>query len=141
MEGLKQQVRTDKRNGRFLFNHNTVEATLIFCACMVCLSGIMFESTKDDGEDPGRQALAVMVIILIFASLGYFLFVFITEIMDSTCPELVERFKKDTKKSLIELEHERKKKAEAMEQGSSFQYNPMVTVDRSEGTTAEETSA
>ena len=62
----------------YLFDYNTMEAVLLACGCFVTLSGIMFQTGDDNSPiyQVQRQALTVLVAMVIFASLIYFFTVF-----------------------------------------------------------------
>ncbi len=85
------------RAGLFMFNYNTVEATTLGCAILVCLAGIMFDSlaNKRMNENPGLQAasrtcqpqyasycdgLMTSVITLVSVSIIYLMVVVVVEI-------------------------------------------------------------
>jgi hypothetical protein len=53
---------SDKKAGNYFFDYNTVEATLLACAVLICLIGVMFESGRFN-ED--RQDLAGQVGVFI----------------------------------------------------------------------------
>jgi len=69
----------------FLFNYNTVESVLLFCAVLVNLSGIMFESGQlTNGSS--NDALAYLVILLISLSMAYFCVVLVAELLFAFYP-------------------------------------------------------
>jgi len=67
--------------GSWLINYNSVEAILLFCAVLVTLSGIMFETGQLDSEFYQRQRdlLASAVLIVMIGSILYFLVVLVVE--------------------------------------------------------------
>jgi hypothetical protein len=73
----------------FVFNYNTVEAVLLFCAVLVCLSGIMFESGQLEGDyqKVQREILTWVVMIVVVASLCYFGAVFFSEVFVTLRPK------------------------------------------------------
>jgi len=63
------------------FDYNTLEATLLACALLVMLSGVMFEALADeDNRETEREGLAVLVVVIIGGSIVYFAFVVCAEI-------------------------------------------------------------
>ena len=76
---------TLERAGQMLvegaFDYNTLEATLLACALLVMLSGVMFEALADeDNRETEREGLAVLVVVIIGGSIVYFAFVVMAEI-------------------------------------------------------------
>lgn len=57
----------------YLFNYNTVEMILLFCCCLIALSGIMFESGRLQTSSFSSQsnAIAAFVILIIILSILY----------------------------------------------------------------------
>jgi len=65
----------------YFWNYNAVEATLLFCACMVMLAGLMFQS-KQVKEDPYWElGLASLTLVIIIFSIIYFFAVLLTEVL------------------------------------------------------------
>jgi hypothetical protein len=83
IDQLLQQGEDMKR--MFLFDYNTLESVLLFCGCLVCLCGVMFQAGKlnDLAYEANRNILAVLMIMLVSASLLYFFLVFTTEVMST----------------------------------------------------------
>mmetsp|Transcript_22541 Transcript_22541/g.46821 ORF Transcript_22541/g.46821 Transcript_22541/m.46821 type:complete len:4475 (+) Transcript_22541:277-13701(+) len=69
----------------FLHNYNTVESSLLFSAIIVNLSGIMFESGQLEGVY--KSGLTYFIIILVVASLFYFVWVLATELWTAFYPD------------------------------------------------------
>ncbi|GLE01990.1 hypothetical protein PINS_up010828 [Pythium insidiosum] len=83
----------------YLWDHNTVEATLLFSACLVLLSGIMFESgqlgnVQEGFHSAGAQFLSFWTMLLIFASCLYFAIVLVTELLVALRPDYFARIHK-----------------------------------------------
>lgn len=66
----------------FLFDYNSLEATLLFCGSLVCLAAIMMQAGNINSPlyQANRSVLAVMLIVLIAWSLTYFFVVFAIEV-------------------------------------------------------------
>jgi hypothetical protein len=69
----------------FLHNYNTVESTLLFSALIVNLSGVMFESGQLKGAY--LKGLTYFVILLVVASVGFFVWVLSTEVWVAFFPD------------------------------------------------------
>jgi hypothetical protein len=63
-------------------NYNTVESVLLFCAVLVNLAGVMFESGRFDSGlyNSQRDFLTWTVVVIIVVSVGYFIVVLFSEI-------------------------------------------------------------
>jgi hypothetical protein len=68
--------------GAWLINYNSVEAILLFCAVLVTLAGIMFETGQLDSEfyEQQRDVLASAVLIVMIGSILYFAAVLCVEV-------------------------------------------------------------
>ncbi|CAE7826972.1 unnamed protein product, partial [Symbiodinium sp. KB8] len=115
----------------FVTNYNTVEMILLMCAILVALAGVMFDSRRfADGKSPeGKIALTALVMIIIIASLIYFISVCVSEIMEAAFPDTFAKTCKCCRatKSTIELEVEAgmmKGRGEAMDMGTAV--NPLM---------------
>jgi hypothetical protein len=64
---------------RLAFNYNTVESTLLFCAILICLFGIMFASGFTGPGDPLYERLGELTLTVIFVSVTYYMIVVWTE--------------------------------------------------------------
>jgi hypothetical protein len=68
----------------YFFDYNTVEQTLLGCAVLVCLSGVMFENerflTRTD-VNVEKELITWCVFGVIFGSLIYYMLVFVAEVM------------------------------------------------------------
>ena len=66
----------------FCFNYNTVESVLLFCAVLVNLAGVMFESNRFETDyfQVQKDIITVVVLIIIFFSIIYFAVVLVTEV-------------------------------------------------------------
>lgn len=77
---------TDQRKAaaqaaNYFWNYNSVEAVLLFCACIVLISGLMFSS---DGLAPGttaRKSLTYLIMFIVIGSILYFSAVLGTELV------------------------------------------------------------
>jgi hypothetical protein len=73
-----------KRTKKFFFDFNTVEQTLLACAILVCLAGIMFESPRfieRDDLDWQKDTLTYLIIIVIVYSIVYYMAIFVSEFL------------------------------------------------------------
>lgn len=72
-----------------IFNYNTAEATLLFCAVLVNLAGIMFESGRFNGEyyQQQRDTLLWLTLLVIVASLLYWFVLFVAEVLLTLRPQ------------------------------------------------------
>jgi hypothetical protein len=89
-EGASLQAKTKlaaRRTAAFFLSYNTLESTLLFCAVLVCLSGIMFESGRFESSyySAQRDTLTWLTLLVIFASICYFLAVLIVEASIVVC--------------------------------------------------------
>ncbi|EGZ21734.1 hypothetical protein PHYSODRAFT_490482 [Phytophthora sojae] len=80
----------------YLWDHNTVEASLLFSASLVLLAGVMFESGRLGSTEAGftgtsAQMLAVATTMLVAASCVYFALVLITELVVALRPDYYRR--------------------------------------------------
>lgn len=121
----------------FFLDYNLVESVLLFCAVLVCLGGVMFESQKFDSSasSGAREALAVIIVLIVSLSIAYYLFVFVMEMVRMLCvkrlaaqknPNCCVRFivgKK--KKTSSEIEGERQRLA-AQNDEAGLSMNPML---------------
>jgi len=98
----KQEIIDEAKE--YFFDYNTVEATLLGCAILVCLAGIMFESGHFTGRDDlswQRDLITYLTILVIFFSILYYVVVVVSEISGSglartCCPCFFsKRYKKD----------------------------------------------
>jgi len=66
----------------WLFNYNTVEQIMIFCAVIVCLMGIMYQANQANSFYPGALdgVTAVVMITIIFAII-YYVTIVVTEMV------------------------------------------------------------
>jgi len=78
-----------RATANFFFNYNTVESVLLFCAVLVNLAGVMFESGQLDSEhyESQRDFLTVATLLIIFFSIAYFLLVFFSELWETCKPK------------------------------------------------------
>jgi hypothetical protein len=61
-----------KESADYLMNYNTVEATLLFSACMVLLCGLMFQSKQVTEGSAVQGTLAACVLTIIAVTITYF---------------------------------------------------------------------
>jgi len=107
----------------FLFNYNTVESVLLFCAVLVNLSGIMFESGQL-ANGSSNDALAYLVIVMVSLSITYFAFVVSAELLFAFYPDCW-LFQKDKEQEEFE--------------GTEFEnHNPLMVGSQKEDLLAEE---
>jgi hypothetical protein len=101
---------TDKKEKaeEYFFDYNTVELFLLFCAILVCLAGIMFESDRfKEGDDLGsrryswhRDTITYFVIFIVVLSFVYLLAVIVNEITGYT-PICIQRLFKQKQSALM----------------------------------------
>ena len=75
---------TDQRKAaanaaNYFWNYNSVEAVLLFCACLVLISGLMFSS--DGLAQAPRKSLTYFVMTIVICSILYFVSVLMTELV------------------------------------------------------------
>ena len=69
--------------GGWLFNYNTVEQLLLAAAIIVCLMGIMYDTSRASTQayhERSRDAITSVVLLVVIASILYFLSVIVVEI-------------------------------------------------------------
>jgi len=67
---------------KYFWDFNTVEQTLLACAILVCLAGIMFESPRFDERDDlqwQKDLITYLIIIVIVYSIVYYCAIFCSE--------------------------------------------------------------
>lgn len=74
--------------GRYFFNYNTVEAMLLGAAVLVSIFGIMFESAYLRRGSDDYETLTVLTLLVIVASIAYYVVVLWTEIVAFLVPAL-----------------------------------------------------
>jgi hypothetical protein len=86
----------------YLTDYNTLEATLLFCAMIVCLIGIMFQTGSFDAYafSGQRDALTVIVALVIIFSLLYFFFSLFMELAPTFCPRCLPKSRKSKKEDV-----------------------------------------
>jgi hypothetical protein len=62
------------------YNYNSIESTLLFCLCLVTLSGLMFQSDQIKPGDRWEYGLSAWTFVIISLSITYFFAVFGTEV-------------------------------------------------------------
>jgi len=78
----------------YFLSYNGLESTLLFCAVLLCLSGLMFESDRfsSDGVNTAeRDTLTYLALLIIFCSIVYWLSVVFIEIFIVFQPEAAAR--------------------------------------------------
>ena len=80
MEGKQALIR--QRAANFFWNYNTVESVLLFCAVLVNLAGVMFESGQLDLPGYGAQKdfITYVILLVIVFSIVYFASVLVSEV-------------------------------------------------------------
>jgi hypothetical protein len=68
--------------GSWIFNYNTVESTMLFCSVIICLMGIMYQSTTiiSGNDSSGRDAITGVIMSVMVVSITYLASVFGIEI-------------------------------------------------------------
>jgi hypothetical protein len=115
-KGLEALKNADYNDHQYFFNFNTVEKTLLFCAILVCLSGVifgseLFEDPKTRDQKVMKDMVGVVVVFILLWSVVYYVLVFATEITGSTPKWLMKMCSE--KKSNMELEFEKRSRAKA----------------------------
>lgn len=93
------QQRQQQNMAEYLWDHNTVESTLLFSACLVLLNGVMFESGQLGNATDGYNSvsagfLSAWTMLLIFASGLYFIVVLVTELIVALRPDYFTKINK-----------------------------------------------
>jgi len=88
---------------KYFWDYNTIEATLLACGIVVCLSGVMFESGRFDGR-PDLQWMydligGLVAVVLVYSAV-YYLAVFCSEVLGSS-PRWLEECCANKKKGLM----------------------------------------
>jgi len=73
---------------KYAFNYNTVESTLLFCAILICLFGLMFASEFTKPGDFLYERLGELTLALIGISLSYYALVVWCEVISVVFPAL-----------------------------------------------------
>lgn len=83
---VKESVNMVKATKALFFNLNTVEAVLLACAVLVNLFGVMFESNRlrSDKYAEERDLISYMCMVTIGGAIGYWIVVFISEIIGAS---------------------------------------------------------
>jgi hypothetical protein len=107
-----------ERFGSWIFNYNTVEATMLFSGIIVCLMGIMYENyiTSNLYDSSGVFAITVTIFLSILGSTLYLVTVFGIEIVLSLFTGKQQRLTKLTSKRILQKET----------QLSAIEMNPMM---------------
>ena len=79
-----------------------MEAVLLFCAVLVNLAGIMFESGRFESSyyDGQRDLITYIVMFIVFASILYFVVVFCAEAFGVCTPGCLKKPKKLTREEI-----------------------------------------
>jgi len=80
--------RSGERVLKFAFNYNTVESSLLFCAILVCLFGIMFASEFSGPGEALYERLGELTLAVIGVSLVYYFSVLWVEVVAVMFPSL-----------------------------------------------------
>ena len=107
-----------ERFGSWIFNYNTVEATMLFSGIIVCLMGIMYENyiTSNLYDPSGVTAITVTLFLSILGSIFYLLAVFGIEIFLSIFTGKQKKMSRLTSKRIVLRET----------QLSAIEMNPMM---------------
>ena len=94
-------ILTNEKVVNFLWDYNTVESVLLFCASLICICGIMFESGQIESRDGSfdnfsGNLLSVVTLLIIFTSFSYFAIVLLTEIVVALNPKAYSKLNKLT---------------------------------------------
>ena len=124
LEALKKGMferRTERKARDYFFDYNTVESTLLACAILICLTGIMFESErlqrKDEATITQKNFLTYTILIIIFGSLFYYFTVCFAEICALNGSNWLLRF-------LMQVNNKDQITQEDMDQGLEVATNP-----------------
>lgn len=91
VDDLQRPTTRAAQASEFVTNYNTVEGVLLFCAVLVCLSGIMFESGRFEGDyfEVQRRLITWVVIIVMITSILYFTVMLALEVGTFLAPECI----------------------------------------------------
>lgn len=127
----------------WLFNYNTVEQLLLAAAIVVCLMGVMYDSSRANtvvqfegnstNVNRSRDAITSVVLATVILSIVYFFSVIIVEIVvlwneESARKRIARARAKGTSKS-----HELDKELKERNKRQSSQRNPMAAAMKKEG--------
>jgi hypothetical protein len=79
-----KKQRLNQHPAAYFWNYNTVEATLLCCAVLVTLAGVMFQSDRLETQGASAQGLAYLTIFVVVSSILYFFSVLTSEILIGT---------------------------------------------------------
>lgn len=121
---------------QFFWDYNTVEAVLLFCAVLVNLAGIMFESGRFESSyyDGQRDLITYVVMIVVIGSIVYFAVVFCAEAFGICQPKCCQKQPPKGAKKLRGGKRQPRNAKQALEMSDPrrksiaiFQNNPMLT--------------
>jgi len=95
-DDLDDSYAISKKAKKFFFDFNTVEQTLLACAILVCLAGIMFESPRFEERDDlqwQKDTLTYLIILVIVFSIVYYFSIFVSEFLEATGYKTLKFFK------------------------------------------------
>ncbi len=121
----------------YIYNYNTVEATLQACAVFVCLAGIMFASGqyKDSFYATQQLVLTYTVIVVLLASTLYVVSVLLYDVIVTVSPNAFDGMIKMCRTKEAQREHDMKEAAKKTRPGDkseaagdviAFAQNPLL---------------
>jgi len=98
----------------FIFDYNTLESVLLYCAILLCIAGVMFESGQLDERNfkSQRTFMTVAVMLIICFSLLYFIIVLVQEIFSTCCPDTLAKATRGSKKAASSAKEQKRDKAD-----------------------------
>jgi hypothetical protein len=92
MTESEREYKHRRQEKEYYFDYNTVEATLLACAVMVCLAGVLFENDRFSEAallaNPAlivqQELITYIVMLIVFVSLIYYCVVFVSEVFGYT---------------------------------------------------------
>ena len=97
MTESEREAKHRRQEKEYYFDYNTVEATLLACAVMVCLAGVLFENDRFDEAallaNPAlvwqQELITYIVMLIVLVSLIYYCVVFVSEVFGYT-PKMIK---------------------------------------------------
>lgn len=102
--GGVSKIQKSRKLAHYFWNYNTVESTMLFCANMILIAGLMFQSKGIKPHTLEMRALLYGTMTIIFASSFYFICVLMTEILTGLgCLDCLMnmKFKKKKKSPMV----------------------------------------
>jgi hypothetical protein len=78
---VTDQRKSAAQAANYFWNYNAVEAVMLFCACIVLITGLMFSSDGVQEGSAARKTLTYFVMFIVISSIIYFSCVLTTELV------------------------------------------------------------